>query len=63
MTKDNDHNSVRSHTVAVRVRRSELQQLREIAERDGRTVSNTIRQLVREAIAQREPISGRELRV
>ncbi len=49
----------RSRTVGVRVRPNEFETLKAIAESEGRTVSNTVRQLVREAMKNRDAVEVR----
>ena len=59
MKNDDRKESLRSHIVAVRVRPSEFETLQAIAESEGRTVSNTVRQLVREAMQNRDAVELR----
>ena len=54
MTDDRKRRAQKSEQIGVRVRREELDALRELAEEEGRTVSGQIRYFVRRALAEKQ---------
>lgn len=59
MAREKQEGETRTQIVAIRVRPSELETLRAIAEDEGRTVSNAVRHLLREAMKSRDAVEAR----